>query len=192
MTRNCAGANFFCIFCKRNTHLTDLLKTAPCWNVLYQKRREYMKAFNELNTRFPLFRKRFFGHLPISGDWRKLALLPAIIHGNHHSIWRMFMFFAIRQNLRFNPTSLANYVGMNPRLMYSPTDRNIPISWRMLAQYCHFSFFETLVSRMALPMVPMPRMSTTNLHKLRQNLMKMMWKKILQVIASKVSWNLCI
>jgi len=195
-------AHFICKFCKQKTYITGKRKTAIVWwDGLYQARRSYMETSKILNRISPSFYDRFFGHLPIRGNWRNLGLLPTLIRENHDSIWRMFMFFASRRNLRFNPTSLptsfnelvtmANYVEMNPPLKYPPTNLNVQFFARMLVQYCHFGIFETLISRMALPMVPMPDMSRNNRLKLQKNLMKMMWKKILKVIASKVSWNLC-
>jgi hypothetical protein len=87
---------------------------------------------------------------------------------------------------------MQNYVELNPRLKYPPTDRSAMFYFRMLVKYCHFGIFEMLVLRMALPMIAMPMMSRQNIFQLQQKLMKMIWRYILKVIASKVSWNLCL
>jgi len=148
------------------------------------------------------FYDRFFGSLPIrDSNWRNLRNLTQYFGEKHRSILRMFMFFATRGKMtRFivQPSTfdelitMQNYVELNPRLKYPPIDRNAMFYRRMLIQYCHFGIFEMIVSRIALPMIDMLLMSRQNIFQLQQKLMKMIWRKILKVISSKVSWNLCL
>jgi len=194
--------NIQCKFCKKKTFIYGMRKTSCAWDSLYFERREYMELYYTFTKNSTDFYDRFFGSLPIrDSNWRNLRNLTQYFGEKHRSIWRMFMFFATRGKMtRFivQPSTfdelitMQNYVELNPRLKYPPIDRNVMFYRRMLIQYCHFGIFEMLVSRMALPIIDMPTMSMQNIFQLQQKLMKMIWRKILKVIASKVSWNLCL
>lgn len=194
-----------CKFCKKQTFARGIRKTSCKWSGpcgIYEERREYMELYYTFSKNSPDFYDKFFGYLPIrDSKWRNLRNLTQYFGEKHRSIWRMFMFFATRRKMmRFIVQSstfdelitMQNYVELNPRLKYPPTDRSAMFYFRMLVKYCHFGIFEMLVLRMALPMIAMPMMSRQNIFQLQQKLMKMIWRYILKVIASKVSWNLCL
>lgn len=199
-----------CKFCRGKPRFVYYSRKTSCsWNGpygLYEERKEYMALYSTFAKNSPDFYDRFFGSLPIRGcNWRNLRDLTQYFGEKHRSIWRMFMFFATRVGktgkiMRFlvqpstfdEVVTMQNYVEMSPPLKYPPTDRSAMFYRKMVVKYCHFGIFETLVSRMTLPTVAMPMMSIQNQLQLQRKLATIVWRKIFEVFASKVSWNLCL